>query len=243
MKTRAARLRTRVVRFLVDWIDTTGTALIGIVVAGIGIVLTTQQPARTSAGSPEPSLMSPLLGWVLIGLGFGLVLLHMLRAYRINTYDPEVAWHIVDDWNSEDLIKSRSEAAKICLTYLFTEETNRTWAEIKKTNLLDTSSLSDVLDVLDDVGFFLVHGKLSDEVAHHYFAYYIFLYWLSGAREFVAEKRSLERPVWMNVEHCFLRLLLFESELSDTSQEDIKNHIKIKRMEYLTEERDLMEPA
>jgi hypothetical protein len=237
MKPATARRKSRLARFATAWLDTTGTGLIGLVIAAIGLFQTTHGNSQAVAQPVGP----PRTSYVLIGLGLLLMLIHMGKAYRTRTYDMEVMWHLLDDWNSEDLLNSRPASARICLKFLEPNESSGNWTKIKESNPLEVSCLNEVLDVLEDLGFFVEHGRVSDEIAHHYFAHYVFMYWLSGGKEYISLERSAQRAVWTDIENLFNRLLLFESERTGGSEEDIKNDFKRRRHEFLCEERDLKE--
>src|SRR5262249_33623679 len=61
-----------------------------------------------------------------------------------------------------------------------------------------------VLDILDDLGFFLRGDRISDKVLHHFFYYWIRGYWMASEPYVRAWRtRPKERTRWGNIEKLF----------------------------------------
>jgi len=63
----------------------------------------------------------------------------------------------------------------------------------KKKSALDL--IDDVLDILEDVGFYVDGDQISPEVAHHHLFYWIRGYWFA-AQPYITEKQQLEPTQW-----------------------------------------------
>lgn len=70
-------------------------------------------------------------------------------------YNPDLALKYQDLFESEKVRIARSAAAK----------------QFKKNKqyILDTKEIDTVLDVFEDIGFYVKHDQISIEVAHHHF--------------------------------------------------------------------------
>ena len=100
---------------------------------------------------------------------FGLLVVGLQTAlnYRTSKYDVSLALQYSNIF-FDDLKGKRFEAAKVVL------QVAKSDADKKKD--VDILEVEPVLDVLEDIGFLVKHGRISDEVAHHYFSHWIQLY-------------------------------------------------------------------
>ncbi|MDB5070257.1 MAG: hypothetical protein JWM87_1368 [Candidatus Eremiobacteraeota bacterium] len=62
----------------------------------------------------------------------------------------------------------------------------------------ELSALEDVLDILEDVGFYIEAEQISAEVAHNHLYHWIRLWWFAG-RPFVEAHQKREPPRWDHV--------------------------------------------
>ena len=135
------------------------------------------------------------------------LLLQTWKIYLEKTFDPEISWHLWGDWQDKEIRIQRGVAAKACLEYIKQPDNGRRNWEIVK----DRKALEDILDLFEDVGFFMKGHQLSDEMAQHYFGHWIIIYWMGGASDYVSNRRKgIEKSTWAHVEHAFERIWLQE---------------------------------
>jgi hypothetical protein len=122
--------------------------------------------------------------WVLVGggcLGLLIVALQTFLNYKKSKYDVSLALQYSDIFFDEDFNPKRFAAASVVRAAMDWDVETR-----KGENLLNAEP---VLDVLEDLGFFLKNGQISDEVVHHFFSHWIQIYiqpiewWLLELRE------------------------------------------------------------
>lgn len=127
---------------------------------------------------------------LLIGIVVGviLVLTQMYFEYRKRTYDPSIAFKFDDIFNGSEMRPIRSKAAM----FLRDEATKHNLAYAR------SGDVDDILDVLEDLGFYVIGDQLSPEVAHHAFHYWIRGYF-SATRPYVEEAQKNTPSQWENI--------------------------------------------
>ena len=105
-------------------------------------------------------------------------------SYRKDWYNPNLALKYQDLFEGEPIRKARAAAA------------NQFKADKKYNG--KTKEIETVLDVFEDIGFYVKHHEISDEVAHHHFYYWIVGY-IQTASEYIAEYRREDPTTY---EHC-----------------------------------------
>ena len=67
----------------------------------------------------------------------------------------------------------------------------------------ELSGIDDALDVLEDVGFYVLGDQISPEAAHHHLYYWIQGYW-SSAKPYILEiQAKKDRTRWQNIAPLF----------------------------------------
>jgi hypothetical protein len=104
--------------------------------------------------------------------------------YSRDWYDPELALKYQGVFEGDTLCKARSAAAK----------------QYKETRKYDgqTKEVEIVLDVFEDIGFYVMHDQISPEVAHHHFYHWIRGY-IQTASDYIENYRRDDPAAY---EHC-----------------------------------------
>jgi hypothetical protein len=173
-----------------------------------------------------------LLPWVIAGLvlAIALIIVKTYLEYQRNTYDPDLALKYVDEFFNR-MKRERYEAAKCLLAY----RDQLTQVEEKEL-AAELAVIDPVLDLLDDLGFFLKGDQASDKVLNHFFYYWIRGYWIAS-KSYIAAWRTQprEHTRWGNIEKLFLATKEVEiSSGGNREEEDLEDPREIKR--FLTEE-------
>jgi hypothetical protein len=178
-----------------------------------------QKPITTQCETSMPWDYSSIF-WIIIVIatvGFSLVAVQTWANYKTQWYDPNLALKYVDIFFGHDLMKYRKKAG----------------IKYKKTGKW-TSDVEDVLDILEDLGFYIENQIISRDIAHHFFYYWIRGY-IQTADDYIKECRSQPQQE-LAYEHCFSLLeevSKVEAKKTNTSipslhwnQEDIDKFIE-----------------
>jgi hypothetical protein len=132
-----------------------------------------------------------LVGALITGVLFGLLFIvtQAYVAHRRSIYDPK--WGLRFQAIFDGMGQQRDRAALILLHYK--KELAQT--ESKKQDL---DNIDEVLDFLDDLGFYLKGGHLSPEVAHHHFYHWIRGY-TQAAKKYIEACRAKEPARWNHI--------------------------------------------
>jgi hypothetical protein len=104
--------------------------------------------------------------------------------YSQDWYSPTLALKYQDEFEGATACKARATAAK-------------QFKEHKKYNN-ETKEIEEVLDIFEDIGFYVMHDEISPEVAHHHFYHWIRGY-VQTASEYIDNYRR-EQPT--AYDHC-----------------------------------------
>jgi hypothetical protein len=126
---------------------------------------------------------------VIIVVGVVAWLSQTYSEYQRRTYDSELAVKYWDMWlKAKD---QRRAAARVL--------------QRRRNDLTDIAGLGpeleqidDVLDILEDLGFYVQGARISTEVTHHFFYHWIRGYWFA-AMPYISAKRRLETRSWEHV--------------------------------------------
>lgn len=102
-------------------------------------------------------------------------------------YDPALALKYTDMF-FEDLAEERKKATEVLIRYH--EGKTKRWEDVS-----DRCEIDPILDVLDDVGFLLQGGQISNWVTYQYFSYWVHLYY-QAAEGYVQLKRIEDNTLW-----------------------------------------------
>jgi len=149
-------------------------------------------------GSPTQNQSTDLrwlVPWVILGLflGFVFVSLQTWLEYRRRTHDPTWILKFQEQFNSLD--KQRAKASKCLLK-------NRNHLNDLEQYEEELSDIDDVLDFLDDIGFYMEGDQISPEVAHHHFYHWIRGYW-EASEAYVKAWQRKEPPRWNHVRRLY----------------------------------------
>jgi hypothetical protein len=131
--------------------------------------------------------------------------------YRRRTYDVTLAQRAQDDW-----VKSKAERS-IAAALLRDEGPRLADIDQYRAKL---DPIDDVLDILEDLGFYLQGSQISPEVAHHFFYYWIRGYWCA-ARPYIEAWQRKEPTRWNHVKSLFDQTSEFESFVEGVPREKL----------------------
>ena len=163
-----------------------------------------------------------------IVLSLVLILFQSCLKYAKDKYDPTLALHYEKTFD-EDMKSARSKAAQALKDHKhhLSEIDNADYK--KKLEVVDQ-----VLDFLDNLGFYLKGEQISDAVMHQHFYYWIRGYWLA-AQPYINAWRSKpgEGPRWEHIETLFDATCEVECSTGKTRKERERG---INIVEFLDEE-------
>lgn len=161
--------------------------LLAVAFAGIGLLL-------KLAGTVGNLSATPL--YCVVGIAAIFWLVQTRFGYVRRTHDPTWALKYQEMWDAPDTCRRRSIAAGI-LEDLRCELSNLS----KHEGAL--AGIDDAIDVLEDVGFYVLGDQISPEAAHHHFYYWIQGYWCC-AHDYIRAIRTHREPArWQNMEPLF----------------------------------------
>lgn len=151
--------------------------LLGLLVA-ITIGIVKQSPAGIPAAKTTgvAMLLSPFF-WLILA-SVVVVALQTYVSYSKDWYNPELALKYQDAFESERVMQARATAA-------------RQFKDKGKYNPM-TKEIEVVLDIFEDIGFYVKHDEISREVAHHHFYYWARGY-IQTARSYI-ETYQIDDP-------------------------------------------------
>jgi hypothetical protein len=149
----------------------------------------------------------PEISYGLIGggvVGVVLLVLQALSEYRHRTYDPTLVFRFDQRfYDKEEIGDARFRAAK-------TLRDNQ--GNLRRTDP-KLEEIDDLLDFLEDLGFYQHGDQISPEVAHHHFYYWIRGYYLA-ARDYIEawQAKPKEPPRWNHIKELFETTSEIEAE-------------------------------
>ena len=144
-------------------------------------------------------------------MGALFLILQTYFEYRRRTYDPTWALKYQDIWDESEPL--RSKAAKILLEH---KDDLSQIDEDENEALL--SPIDDVLDILEDIGFYMQGDQLSAEVAHHHFYHWIRGYWCA-AESYIRAWQKKETARWQHLKKLFEETSAIESSIDKRAKE------------------------
>lgn len=208
------------VGFLV-WVPPVIAVVVGDVISG-----TPTEPLRAAA-SGQFHLGIALI----IGLSVSVVLLFLQHYFEFQrrTYDPTLAFHFLEDFDSDDFIEFRGTAA----TLLKDSETFR--ATLSGETIKALMDIDPVLDFFDSIGFYQHGGQISPEVVHQEFFYWIRGYY-QATRAYVEARQDEEAAIWEYLHELYETGQAIEAKRSGATFKKLLTTEKL--AEFLQEEID-----
>lgn len=199
-----------------------GLTVIALVVAALGVI-------SNGNLSPTPTNnLSPLFLWLAVAVAAIFWMAHTRSEYIRRTNDPTWALRLQDEWNN--IGEKRKKAAEVLL-----DMKDRLTDVVS--HKVELEPIDDVLDVLEDIAFYVEGDQISPEVAHHHFFHWVRGYWFAG-RQYIEAWRIREPARWDHVGTLYEELAVIESNKERKSKETLALdgvHIN----EFLQEERQL----
>lgn len=164
-----------------------------------------------------PSWGFPSWAIVVLWIAFAVVALFLVLSayfeYRRRTYDCTLISRY--DETFDKMITQRITAARFLL--------DRSINSGK-----ECGALEDILDIFEDLGFYLKGNQLSSEVAHHTFEYCIRTY-CQAAESYIAEMRRKEPTIWEHLDYLL-------SAVSRIEIRKLKSKVKPEQLRLTDEE-------
>jgi hypothetical protein len=133
--------------------------------------------------NPESPMFSSPYFWLVLA-AIAVAIFQTWVRYSRDWFDPKLALHYQDIFEGKTLCRARAAAA-----WQF-KQTGKYNAETKEVEV--------VLDIFEDIGFYVKHDEISAEVAHHHFYYWIAGY-VQTASSYIDNYRRDEPTTY---EHC-----------------------------------------
>jgi len=143
--------------------------------------------------------------WIILGgiLGVLLLLGQAVAEYQIRTYDSTLAFKFDDRFYDSEMRSARSKAARLL-------KDNQ--GKLRRTDP-DLADVDEVLDFLEDLGFYQYGDQITPEVAHHHFYHWIRGYYLAS-RDYIGAWQEKEPTRWEHVAGLFENTRVIENKLS-----------------------------
>lgn len=176
--------------------------------------------------NPSPSdysrpLMNPLFASVIVIIAIGLLGWQTWIEYRRKTYDSTLILDYQDRFDA--LSETREKAARVVVQHI---DSRIDYKELK--------AVEDILDLMENLGFYLKADQLTPEAVHHHSYHWIRIY-LQPLQDYIQQKRQDEAPRWSHLESLFDEV----NELEATERKVPKERLVLspdKLKEYLREE-------
>lgn len=195
-------------------------AFLAVCIAILGLL---SKSGGTQGGSAQG--VSTLLLYLLIVVGAIAWLLQTQFEYQRRTHDSTLALKYTDDWLGSK--NQRSDAAKIL------RDNKGKLANVTGNEAL-LDPIDDVLDILEDLGFYLQGDQISPEVAHHFFYHWIRGYWCA-AQPYIKARQSEEAGLWNHLKLLYDETSAIESSVERQPRENL--HLSEAKVdEFLDEE-------
>ena len=148
----------------------------------------------TRAAQPSAS---HLTFWIYLGLiaAIMFLMLQTYLEYKRRTYDPTLALTLQDTWERQEKEETRAVASKT-----IRDHRDKLGKIGEHEGLL--SPIDDVLDMLEDVGFYVHGDQISPEVAHHHFYHWIRGYWCA-AHGYIKAWQAKETARWQHLSELY----------------------------------------
>jgi hypothetical protein len=163
--------------------------LLAIAASGAGLFI------QSNSGS-SPSI-PPWLFYAIAIIFVALWLLQTWFGYVRKTHDPTWALKYQAIWDSNDGYRRRRIAAATI------EKMQSHLADLEG-HADELSGIDDALDVLEDLGFYVLGEQISPEAAHHHFYWWIQGYWCC-ARDYITavQTKGHDPTRWENIKPLF----------------------------------------
>jgi hypothetical protein len=197
--------------------------------SGSRVLLVAGPPILTVAVAAGTKTLSvnvvSLSWWIIIGGVIGVILL-LLQAgveYQVRTYDGTLAFRFDDQFYGDEMRRARSKAAKLL---------KENQGKLRRVDH-ELADIDDILDFLEDIGFYEHGDQITTEVAHHHFYHWIKGYYLAS-RDYIGAWQDKEPTRWEHISELFSNTHFIENKLSKgkVSQSLTDEQISI----FLTEE-------
>ncbi len=179
------------------------------IASGSRILLVAGPPVITAAVATATKTLDAnvisIPWWIIIGgtLAVVLLLVQATAEYARRTYDPTWVFRFDDRFYGEEMQRARSKAARLL-------KDNQ--GKLRRTDP-ELADIDDVLDFLEDLGFYQHGDQITPEVAHHHFYHWIRGYYLAS-RDYIGSWQAKEPTRWERVGELFDNTNVIETKRS-----------------------------
>jgi len=176
--------------------------------------------------------IGPSAQTVFVLIAAALIIYQTYKAYRSNTYEHSLVLKYQDTF--EDMEQKRDAAAKACLEFTGQEDW---WAKGDWGKVAHADDVEHILDVFEDIGFYLKGNKLSEVVVHHHFCHWIVIYFLPLERYITRRRQAENEPTtWEHVPWLFKVMVGMEARKSHALPKTVEAGFRAKLKTYLEQE-------
>jgi len=136
--------------------------------------------------------LSAIIVYLFLVLWIVLLAFQMAAEYWRRTYDPTLMTKLDEKFDGEEMRRTRSKAAQAL---------KDDHARLASDEYV-SSTIDDILDFFEEVGFFMQGDQITPEVAHHAFHYWVRGYY-SAAKKYLETAQKAEPSNWEFVERLF----------------------------------------
>ncbi len=169
---------------------------------------------------------------VFILIAAALIIYQAYKVYKSTTYEHGLILKYQDAFEKMEV--QRNAAANACLAFIQQEnwETGGDWNKVPHSD-----EVEHVLDIFEDIGFYLKGNKVSDVVVHHHLCHWILIYFLPLRRYiFKRRKEEGETTCWEHVPWLHKMMVGMEARKSWKLPSTIEANFRAKLKKYLEEE-------
>ena len=150
--------------------------------------------------------------WFCIVAAFVLLVYQVHRIYLAKTHDHALILKYQELWDVKAMVKWRSECATNCLATIRQQDWEKS---TDATALTNEDAIESILDLFEDIGFYLKGGYLTDEIVHHHFCHYIAIYVPVLLRYVERRRKDEQEPTtWEHVPELYKRMIVVEARKS-----------------------------
>jgi hypothetical protein len=192
--------------------------------------------------------ISPSGQRIFILIALTLIVYQVYRMYLAKTYDHSLVMKFQADFDNlkekpESGPSTRHKCASACLSFMQQQhwQTNGDWGLVNYSD-----EIEDILDFLEDLGFYLRQNQLSDEVVYHHFCHWILIY-VPPLERYINKRRvdDGEPTTWEHVAYLYKTMVVMEAWKSSKpfkfcieSPKTVEDRERSKLATYLKQELD-----
>jgi len=151
----------------------------------------------------------------------------ILKDYRRRLYDPSLVLKYSDKFFGKEFEETRITAAKKCIDLVNGGDPEK---------VESPQDVDDVLDVLDDLGFWLEGEQISERVVYQFFAHWIQIYF-EACEKYILSKRKKCPAMWEHMEPLYHEMMKLEA-FKNFNNANATSKVRLSQNDLLAELRD-----